>query len=77
MVERDETDFEAFVGAVSPRLLSLAWLLTGERGREEDLVQEALVRGFRSASGSVSPFGTMQTSRRRPSRSCSASASAR
>lgn len=38
MMGRDETDFEAFVGAASPRLPRLARFLTGERGRAEDLV---------------------------------------
>ena len=63
MVERDETDFEAFVGAVSPRLLSLAWLLTGERGREEDLVQEALVRVYAAWPG-IDPGGSVNYTRR-------------
>lgn len=39
-------DFDAFVDAFSPRLLRAAVLLTGDHGRAEDLVQDALARAF-------------------------------
>lgn len=35
-----------FVHAVSPRLLAVAWLLTGDGHRAEELVQESLVRVY-------------------------------
>jgi RNA polymerase sigma-70 factor (sigma-E family) len=42
--------FAAFVAARSPALVSTAWLLTGDHGRAEDLVQEALARTWQSWS---------------------------
>jgi RNA polymerase sigma-70 factor (sigma-E family) len=38
--------FPDFVRAASPHLLHTAWLLTGDRHRAEDLVQNALVRTY-------------------------------
>jgi RNA polymerase sigma-70 factor (sigma-E family) len=40
--------FAEFVAARSPALLGTAWLLTGDRGRAEDLVQEALARTWQA-----------------------------
>ncbi|HCB06824.1 MAG TPA: SigE family RNA polymerase sigma factor [Nocardioides sp.] len=37
-------DFDAFVAATSRRLLSTAYLLTGDHGRAEDLLQTALAK---------------------------------
>lgn len=37
-------DFEAFVAARGPRLLRIAWLLTGDRHLAEDLLQTVLAR---------------------------------
>lgn len=37
-------DFERFVRRASPRLLRTAYLLVGDRGRAEDILQLALVR---------------------------------
>lgn len=39
-------EFDSFVDAFSPRLLRAAVLLTGDHGRAEDLVQDALARAF-------------------------------
>ena len=39
--------FVAFVAARSPALLRTAYLMTGERGLAEDLVQEALTKVYR------------------------------
>jgi RNA polymerase sigma-70 factor (sigma-E family) len=39
-----EADFEAFVAAVGSRLLRVAYLLTGDLGQAEDLVQVTLER---------------------------------
>jgi RNA polymerase sigma-70 factor (sigma-E family) len=39
-----EASFERFVLSASPRLLRVAFLLTGDRGEAEDLLQSALVR---------------------------------
>ena len=41
-----EQEFAAFFDNASPRLLSAAWLLTGEQHAAEDLVQEALARTY-------------------------------
>jgi RNA polymerase sigma-70 factor (sigma-E family) len=38
-----DDDFERFVADRSPHLLRTAWLLTGDAGRAEDLLQTALV----------------------------------
>jgi RNA polymerase sigma-70 factor (sigma-E family) len=39
-----EADFEEFVNACSPRLLRVAWLLTGDAHLAEDLLQTALAK---------------------------------
>jgi RNA polymerase sigma-70 factor (sigma-E family) len=41
---RDHEAFDAFVAARSPALLRSAYLLCGDRGRAEDLVQTALAK---------------------------------
>lgn len=41
-----EREFAAFFDVASPRLLSAAWLLTGEQHAAEDLAQEALARTY-------------------------------
>ena len=43
---RDVAGFEEFVGARSSRLLTTAYLLTGDHGRAEDLVQTALAKAW-------------------------------
>jgi RNA polymerase sigma-70 factor (sigma-E family) len=43
----DDADFTEFVAASSRRLLGLAYLLTGDRGAAEDLLQGALERTYR------------------------------
>ena len=43
---RDVAGFEEFVGARSSRLLATAYLLTGDHGRAEDLVQTALAKAW-------------------------------
>lgn len=42
----DREQFPEFVRGASPQLLHTAWLLTGDRHRAEDLVQNALVRTY-------------------------------
>ena len=44
---RDQQEFEAFVAASSDRLLRTAYLLTGDVGHAEDVVQSALLRTAR------------------------------
>lgn len=44
---RDQREFEAFVAASSDRLLRTAYLLVGDLGHAEDLVQQALLRTAR------------------------------
>ena len=44
---RDKREFEAFVAASSDRLVRTAYLLTGDAGHAEDLVQTALLRTAR------------------------------
>ena len=44
---RDKQEFEAFVAASSDRLLRTAYLLTGDVGHAEDIVQSALLRTAR------------------------------
>src|SRR5262245_20791564 len=44
---RDRQEFEAFVAASSDRLLRTAYLLTGDAGHAEDVVQSALLRTAR------------------------------
>lgn len=46
MRAQDEAEFVAFVEQVSPRLLTSAWMLTGDPGSAEELVQEALERVY-------------------------------
>jgi RNA polymerase sigma-70 factor (sigma-E family) len=41
-----EVDFDAFVIISSGRLLRTAYLLTGDHGRAEDMVQEAFAKAF-------------------------------
>lgn len=40
-------DFAEFVAVRSPALLRAAWLLTGDAGRAEDLLQTALAKAWR------------------------------
>jgi RNA polymerase sigma-70 factor (sigma-E family) len=48
VIERsDESDFNAFVAASSTRLLRTAYLMTGDHGHAEDIVQTALLRTAR------------------------------
>lgn len=42
----EEEAFRAFIAARSPSLLRSAYVLTGDRGRAEDLVQTALARTY-------------------------------
>lgn len=44
-MDRD-AEFVAFVHQVSPRLLTAAWMLTGDPHTAEDLVQESLERVY-------------------------------
>lgn len=44
---RDQREFEAFVSRSSDRLLRTAYLLTGDLGHAEDVVQTALLRTAR------------------------------
>jgi RNA polymerase sigma-70 factor (sigma-E family) len=44
---RDRQEFEAFVARSSDRLLRTAYLLTGDAGHAEDVVQSALLRTAR------------------------------
>jgi RNA polymerase sigma-70 factor (sigma-E family) len=56
---RDRQEFEAFVAASSDRLLRTAYLLTGDRGHAEDVVQTALLRTarrWRSAREAPEPY---------------------
>jgi RNA polymerase sigma-70 factor (sigma-E family) len=46
MVRRDDGSFDEFIRSSSPRLLRLAWLLTGSASSAEDLVQETLERVY-------------------------------
>lgn len=48
MSRRDERDaaFEEFVNATQSRLLTAAWMLTGDTASAQDLVQEALERVY-------------------------------
>lgn len=46
MRTEQQARYVSFVQQTSPRLLSVAWLLTGDRQRAEDLVQEALLRVY-------------------------------
>jgi DNA-directed RNA polymerase specialized sigma24 family protein len=42
-----QTEFADFVAVASPGLLRSAWLLTGDAGRAEDLLQTALAKTWR------------------------------
>lgn len=46
METEQDAQFVAFVGEVSPRLLSTAWMLTGDPHVAEELVQETLERVY-------------------------------
>ena len=46
MSRRDDGSFDEFMRSSSPRLLRLAWLLTGGASSAEDLVQETLERVY-------------------------------
>ena len=46
MSRRDDGSFDEFLRSSSPRLLRLAWLLTGGASSAEDLVQETLERVY-------------------------------
>lgn len=46
MRAESEERYKAFVRGASPRLLTIAWLLTGDRHLAEDLVQETLTRMY-------------------------------
>lgn len=46
-------EFEEFVVARGPALVRFGYLLTGDAGQAEDLVQDALVKAFRRWSGDV------------------------
>ncbi|GAA4120475.1 SigE family RNA polymerase sigma factor [Knoellia locipacati] len=46
MSKRDDGSFDEFMRSSSPRLLRLAWLLTGGANSAEDLVQETLERVY-------------------------------
>ena len=46
MRQSREEEFAAFFDVASPRLLSVAWLLTGQQHAAEDLAQEALARTY-------------------------------
>lgn len=46
MKRRDDGSFDEFMASSAPRLLRLAWLLTGGASSAEDLVQETLERVY-------------------------------
>lgn len=46
MARRDTGEFEEFVAARSPSLQRAAYLMVGERGLAQDLVQEALTKTY-------------------------------
>lgn len=53
------SDFDQFVRDSSPRLLRMAFLLTGDRGHAEDVVQTALLqvaRKWRRIRGDPAPY---------------------
>ena len=53
------TDFDEFVRDSSPGLLRTAYLLTGDRGHAEDIVQMALLqvaRRWRKIRGEPTPY---------------------
>jgi DNA-directed RNA polymerase specialized sigma24 family protein len=47
----DPEGFTDFVAARSPALLRMAWFLTGDETRAEDLVQESLAKAWRHWCG--------------------------
>jgi RNA polymerase sigma-70 factor (ECF subfamily) len=58
MKEPEELDFSCWAEAVAPRLRRLAFLLTGDWHRAEDLTQDALIRIY-SVWGRVSRSGSL------------------
>jgi RNA polymerase sigma-70 factor (sigma-E family) len=60
---RDDGSFDEFLRSSSPRLLRLAWLLTGGAASAEDLVQETLERVY-VAWPRVEPGGSHKYARR-------------
>jgi len=53
------SDFDEFVRDCSPGLLHMAYLLTGDRGHAEDVVQAALLRvarRWRRIRGEPAPY---------------------
>lgn len=60
--DRDE-EFVTFVDQVSPRLLTAAWMLTGDPHSAQDLVQEALERVY-VRWGRVEPGSRLAYARR-------------
>lgn len=63
MIRRDDGSFDEFMRSSSPRLLRLAWLLTGGASSAEDLVQETLERVY-VAWPRIEPGGTHNYARR-------------
>lgn len=63
MSRRDDGSFDEFLRSSSPRLLRLAWLLTGGASSAEDLVQETLERVY-VAWPRIEPGGTHNYARR-------------
>lgn len=63
MAKRDDGSFDEFLRSSSPRLLRLAWLLTGGASSAEDLVQETLERVY-VAWPRLEPGGTHNYARR-------------
>ena len=63
MAKRDDGLFDEFMRSSSPRLLRLAWLLTGGASSAEDLVQETLERVY-VAWPRIEPGGTHNYARR-------------
>lgn len=63
MNRRDDGSFDEFLRSSSPRLLRLAWLLTGGAASAEDLVQETLERVY-VAWPRVEPGGSHNYARR-------------
>lgn len=63
MTGRDDEEFLAFVAQASERLLRLGWMLTGNRGTAEDLVQGALERVY-VAWPRIEPVGRVAYARR-------------
>jgi RNA polymerase sigma-70 factor, ECF subfamily len=51
IVQGHADDFEAIVATHSPRMVSLAWRLVGNRDDAEDLAQEAFLRLYRALPG--------------------------